>query len=76
MYKFIGHDNWRDKFPFPHILDELSDYAKSSDKEVIILRGCLFFYETQKTTLGEVQKHFTESAIEKLFHDGFMKFKD
>ena len=76
MYKFIGHESWKDRLPFPNILDEFVEYGKSFDKEVIVLRGCCFFYATQKTTLGEVRQHFTQSAIDKLFHDGFLKFKD
>jgi hypothetical protein len=76
MYKFIGHENWRDKLPFPHLLDELVEYNEMSNKEVVVLRGCLFFYETQITTISDVRQHFTDSAIEKLIHDGFLKFKD
>ena len=76
MYKFIGKDNWRERFPFPDLLDEFSKHNETSDKEVVVLRGCLFFYETQIITIGDVRQHFTDSAIKKLFHDSFLKFKD
>ncbi len=72
MYKFIGHENWNK--PFPNILlDKLASFLLHDDTKVIILRGCMWFYKNQKTTLGEVRKHFTEQAIEQLIHDKFIE---
>jgi hypothetical protein len=72
MYKFIGKENWSHRMPPPSLLK----YDEQSAREVIVTRGCLFFYETQITTMGDVRQHFTDSAIEKLIHDGFLKIKD
>ena len=68
MYTFIGHSNWKLNLPEIHDM-----YFTNDDTEVIVLRGILFFYADQKTTLGKIRENFTDTAITKLVHDKFIK---
>lgn len=67
---FVGKDSWKDRFPFPFPSD-INELWK--DNEVIVLRSILFFHAEEKTTISRIKLHFTEWAIKKLEHDGYIK---
>ena len=76
MYKFIGHDNWSRRLPFP-TADEMSDLVDTeNDKDVTVLRATLFFCASQKTKLSRIKAHFTDYAIMKLVYDKFIEIHD
>jgi hypothetical protein len=76
MYKFIGHDNWSRRMPYPSgFPDNLHDYFGDKNN-VTILRSSLFFYAGQKTTLEEFNKFFTIKAILIMVHDKFIEIND
>jgi len=74
MFRFIGRDSWSTRFEIPTWFKEPKQIEE--DKDVTVLRGILFFYESQKTKLSRIQLHFTPLAIEKFVHDGFIKIHD
>lgn len=70
-YGFVGRDK-----PHPINLpgfDIEPDITWSDDVEVIVLRPLLFFYATQKITLGKLRELFTPKAIRLLEKDGLVK---
>lgn len=72
MYTFIGRDSWREKLPDFRLPREVIDFG--NDEDVNILRGCMFYFEGQKDVkLSQIKAHFTEFAIQKLIHDGFIE---
>ena len=70
MMNFVGHDEWKLELPQLH-----KSVLFPDDTEVIVLRGLLFFYAGQKTTLGNIRNNFTLLAIIKLEHDKFIEIK-
>jgi len=64
-HEFIGPDIWKHVFNPNNNIDE--------NKNVIILRGILFFHAEEKTTLAKIREYFTDHAISKLSHDNFIK---
>lgn len=56
-------------------MESLKDFlSKDNSRKILILRGCLWFYETQKATIGDMRKHFTEDAIAQLLDYGYFEF--
>lgn len=66
MYTFIGRDSWR----LPHTF---SDLPYHDDTKVLVNRSLLFFYAEQKITIGDLKKHFTDSAIMSFVKYEFIK---
>lgn len=60
---FIGESGWLN--PYPVNLDSI---------KVKILRPCMFFAVDQEITLNKLGEYFTFPAIDKLLHDGFIKY--
>lgn len=67
---FIGHDNWVNRFP---ILETETRLPKEMDKDVKVLRNCMFFHAEQTTKLSRIKAHFSEFAMQKLINDKFIK---
>lgn len=68
-HNFIGKDNWRNPFPIDSKIE-----LPVEDKDVRLPRGAMFFYAGEVTKFSRVKAHFTDFAIEKLIHDGFIEF--
>lgn len=70
---FMAKDNGRWRFPvnFP----KHSTFLLTDESNVLVLRAILFFHAEEKTTLKEIRKFFTETAITTFEHDGYIKIE-
>jgi len=75
MYRFIDH-SIKPNFQLEEIYKEVLLKNQEGLRVVIMLRGAMFFCATQEITLAKLREYFTDHAINKLFGDGFIKFKD
>lgn len=70
-YGFVGREK-PNSIDWPVFNIEL-ELSWSDDVEVTILRPVLFFYVTQKITLGKLREFFAPKGIKLLEKDGFIK---
>lgn len=63
------------QFRFPDMTEELvlKSVSRSNDTKVEVLRGSLFFYAGQETTLGNIREFFSEKAITYMEEDKYIK---
>ena len=73
MYKFIDHR----RIPIPIndiILSE--NKIENMDGKVKILRGCLWYYVGQETTLNDMRNYFSSRGLALLESDGYIKINN
>jgi hypothetical protein len=65
---FIETEKWFHGFSGSSQTDE-----NKHDKDVKVLRNCMFFHADQTTKLSRIEAHFSEFAIQKLINDKFIE---